>query len=79
MGSGIRRAPRAGEECLNQEVNRIDDAHGKAPKGWQNMSIPLRRQPDIKSRNSLSQNENGIISRDGYGDSGFCSPLAWRP
>jgi hypothetical protein len=43
----------------------LDGAHGKAPvpKGCRLSAILLRGRPNSKSRNCLTVNENGIISR----------------
>jgi hypothetical protein len=46
-------------------MDRLDDAHEKVSQDSQGTAILLARRLGIKSRNSLTASEYGVISRDG--------------
>ena len=57
----------AGQVCSDQKIKCLDDAHGRAPEVvWTRLGI--------KSRNSLTENEYGVVSMD-RGD--FHRSKAW--
>ena len=66
------------QECSDQKVDRLDDAHGALP-GWLGARRFYRQEPqDSKPRKSLTGNEYGIIGRHRYGFASGAVPASWR-
>jgi hypothetical protein len=52
------------QERSDQKANRFDDAHEEVSQSCRETAILLRESRGIKPRNSLTENEYGIIDRD---------------
>ena len=58
------------QERSDQQINRLDDVHEEVSQGCLDMAILPPRNLNIESRNSLTQNEYGVISTDTCEDLG---------